>query len=211
MFVFYDEVKISKYCSKTLSLCWVTYLLNIKHYYNIIQNHGEAFSTFQDKAGILFSLEGGFFLPRNGAICSDNWRYQISQKRLESTSLAKTRVWAILSALPQMSRAKGDVSTWQMLLGVWVCLELTEPLWWWWTISHSNENLNSPGAKSPFMGCREKLTASGSRGRGVSNVRGKKVRAHSRVCLPLKMERLLPVHNIPWLSCAFAIHWASLR
>ena len=141
----------------------------------------------------------------------DNWRYQISQKRLESTSLAKTRVWAILTALPQMSRAKGDVSTWQMLLGVWVCLELTEPLWSWWTISHSNENLNSPRAKSPFMGCREKLTASGSRGRGVSNVWGKKVRAHSRVCLPLKMERLLPVHNIPWLSCAFAIHWASLR
>ena len=149
--MFYDEVKISKYCSKTLTLCWVTYLLNIKHYYNIIQNHGEAFSTFKDKAGILFSLEGGFFLPRNGAICSDNWIYQISQKRLESTSLAKTRVWAILSALPQMSRAKGDVSTWQMLLGVWVCLELTEPLWSWWTISHSNENLNSPRAKSYGM------------------------------------------------------------
>ena len=111
----------------------------------------------------------------------------------------------------QMSSAKGDVSTWQMLLGVWVRLELTEPLWWWWTISHSNENLNSPRAKSPFMGCREKSTASGSRGRGVSNVRGKKVRAHSRVCLPLKMERLLPLHNISWLSCAFAIHWASLR
>ena len=48
---------------------------HIKHYYNIIQNHGEAFSTFQDKTGILFSLEGGFFLPRNGAICSNNWRY----------------------------------------------------------------------------------------------------------------------------------------
>ena len=80
-----------------------------------------------------------------------NWRYQISQKRLESTSLAKTRVWAILTALPQMSRAKGDVSTWQMLLGVWVCLELTEPSWSWWTISHSNENLNSPRAKSYGM------------------------------------------------------------
>ena len=29
-----------------------------------------------------------------------------------------------------MSRAKVDVNTWQMLLGVWVRLELTEPLWW---------------------------------------------------------------------------------
>ena len=31
-----------------------------------------------------------------------------------------------------------------------------------------------------------------------SNVRAKKVRAHSRVRLPLEMERLLPVHNISW-------------
>ena len=42
----------------------------------------------------------------------------------------RSRVWAILSARAQVSRAKGDVNTWQMLLGVWVRLELTEPLWW---------------------------------------------------------------------------------
>ena len=30
--------------------------------------------------------------------------------------------------LAQMSRAKGDVSTWQMLLGVWLRLDLTDPL-----------------------------------------------------------------------------------
>ena len=46
--------------------------------------------------------------------------------------------------------------------------------------------------------------------RRVSNVRVKKVRAYSRVCLPLEMKRLLPLHNISWLSCAFAIRLASL-
>ena len=39
--LFYDEVKITKCCSKTLSLCWVTYFYpNIKRYYKITQNHG---------------------------------------------------------------------------------------------------------------------------------------------------------------------------
>ena len=41
-----------------------------------------------------------------------------------------TRFWAILSARARVSRAKGDVNTWQTLLGVLVRLELTEPLWW---------------------------------------------------------------------------------
>ena len=42
-------------------------------------------------------------------------------------------------------------------------------------------------------------------GRRVSKVRGKKVRDRSRICLPLEMKRLLPLHIISWLSCAFAI------
>ena len=40
--------------------------------FNIIQNYGEAFSTFYNNTGILFGLEEGFFLPKNGAISSDN-------------------------------------------------------------------------------------------------------------------------------------------
>jgi len=59
-----------------------------------------------------------------------------------------TRVWTILSARAQVSRAKGDVNTWQILLGVWVRLELTEPLWW------RCNNLSQ--ANSPFKGYREK-------------------------------------------------------
>ena len=43
-----------------------------------------------------------------------------------------------------------------------------------------------------------------------NKVRGKKVRAHSRVRLPLEIVTLLPVHNISWSSCAFAIRWATL-
>ena len=32
--------------------------------FNIIQNYGEAFSTFYNNTGILFGLEEGFFLPK---------------------------------------------------------------------------------------------------------------------------------------------------
>ena len=73
--------------------------------FNILKQHRD---TFQ--------FERRLFLPKKGAISSDNWRYM-------------SHVWAILSVLVQMSRAKVDVSTWQMLLGEWVQLELTEPLW----------------------------------------------------------------------------------
>ena len=60
----------------------------------------------------------------------------------------RSRVWAILSARAQVSRAKGDVNTWQMLLGVWVRLELTEPLWW------RCNNLSQ--ANPPFNGYQKK-------------------------------------------------------
>ena len=59
-----------------------------------------------------------------------------------------TRVWAIFSARAQVSRGKGDVNTWQMLLGVWVPLELTEPLRWW------RNNISQ--ANSSVKGYREK-------------------------------------------------------
>ena len=60
----------------------------------------------------------------------------------------RTRVWAILSARAQVSRAKGDVNTWQILLGVWVHLGLTEPLWW------RCNNLSQ--ANPPFNGYQKK-------------------------------------------------------
>ena len=54
--------------------------------------------------------------------------------------------------------------TWQILLGVWVCLELTEPLWWQCNqISQSNENHSSLWASSPFKGYQEKSRANGTR------------------------------------------------
>ena len=40
--------------------------------FNIIQNYGEAFSTFYNNTGILFGLEEGFFFYLSGAISSDN-------------------------------------------------------------------------------------------------------------------------------------------
>ena len=62
-----------------------------------------------------------------------------------------------------MSRARGDVNTWQILFGVWVCLELTEPLWWLCNqISQNNENRNSLRASSPFKGYQEKSCANGT-------------------------------------------------
>ena len=74
-----------------------------------------------------------------------------------------TRVWAILSALAQMSRAKGDASTWQMLLRVWVRFELTKPLWWGCNHLSQQWKPNSLRARSPFKGYREKSCASGTR------------------------------------------------
>ena len=49
-----------------------------------------------------------------------------------------------------MSRAKGDVSTWQMLLGVWVRLELTDSLWWRCNYLSQQWKPNSLRARSPF-------------------------------------------------------------
>ena len=74
-----------------------------------------------------------------------------------------TRVWAILSALAQMSRAKGDASTWQMLLRVWVRFKLTKPLWWGCNHLSQQWKPNSLRARSPFKGYREKSCASGTR------------------------------------------------
>ena len=47
------------------------FISSIKHYNNIIPN--SIFNNFWNNIGVLFSLEEGcFFLPRNGAISSDN-------------------------------------------------------------------------------------------------------------------------------------------
>ena len=81
--------------------------------------------------------------------------------------------WAILSAFVQMSSVIGDVSTWQMPLGVWVRLELTA-----WAImitiqpSHNNENRNER-ASSPFKEYREKSRASGTQNKTREQDAGK--------------------------------------
>ena len=122
----------------------------------------KAFSTLQNNTGILFSFEEGcfyleteWFLPIIGDKSRrSDWNLWVQ---------VQTRVWAILSALAQMSRARGDVSTWQILFGVWVCLELTEPLWWLCNqISQNNENCNSLRASSLFKGYQEKSCANGT-------------------------------------------------
>ena len=82
---------------------------------NIIQNYGEASSIFLNNTGILFSLEEVFYLTEWFlSITGDKFRESDWNWRI----WLQTRVWAILSAHAQMSWAKWDVSTWQMLLVV---------------------------------------------------------------------------------------------
>ena len=87
------------------------------------------------KKKVAFCLETKRFLPITGdkSPKSDwNWRVWL-----------QTRVWAVLSTLTQMSRAKRDVSTWQMLL------ESTEPLSWRCNHLSQQWKPNSLGARSP--------------------------------------------------------------
>ena len=86
--------------------------------------HFQHFKTTQGYFSVwknFFYLETERFLPITGAKSrkSDgNWQ-----------NWFQTRVWAILSALAQVLRPKGDVSTWKKLLGVWVRLKLSEIIW----------------------------------------------------------------------------------
>ena len=81
------------------------------------------------------------------------------------------------------------------------------------TISHSNENRHSLRASSPFKGYREKSRDSGTRKETREQDAGKEnelfvssaprcYAAHSRVRLPLELERVrpvpVPVYNISW-------------
>ena len=107
------------------------------------------------------------------------------------------RVWAILSAFVQMSSVIGDVSTWQMPLGVWVRLELTA-----WAImmtmqpSPNNENRNSLRASSPFKRYREKSRASGTQNKTREQDAGKE---NESSWFPS------PLTTSP-LTCTFACH-----
>ena len=61
--------------------------------------------------------------------------------------------------------------------------------------SHNNENRKSLRASSPLRDIEENTARVVHERRRRSKVRRKKVRAHSRVRLPLEMERLLsPKH-----------------
>ena len=128
-------------------------------YKQIMAKHFQHFKTtrryFSVWKKVVFYQETERFLPIIGdkSQKSDwNWRVWLQM-----------RVRAILSALAQMSRAKGDVSTWQMLLGVWVRLELTEPLWWRCNHLSQQWKPNSLRARSPFKGYLEESHASGTR------------------------------------------------
>ena len=64
-------------------------------------------------------------------------------------------VWAILVAIAQMSRAKGDVSTWQMPLG-------DGHAWNWISYDDDDGAILSLQTSSPFKGYWEKSCTSGT-------------------------------------------------
>ena len=168
---------------KTVWRCLTLYKIMAKHFQHFKTTQGYLSAS---KKKVAFCLETKRFLPITGdkSPKSDwNWRVWL-----------QTRVWAILSTLTQMSRAKRDVSTWQMLL------ESTEPLSW--RCNHLSQQWKPNRSKISTREWHAKGDARARCGERTWELFVSYVphgfADHSRVRLPLEMERLLPVHNISW-------------
>ena len=193
---------MTKCCTKTLSfLSWPIFTSNIKHYNNIIRN--SILNNFWNNTGVLFSLEGCFFYletERFLPVIRDKFR-----KLSGIEGFRYRREFKQFCSLLRRCRERKEKSAIdKFFFGIdWAITVTMQP-------SFTTIKTATACEQSLHLRDIEKSHAPvASERRGGSKVRERKwelfvssaprsLNAHSRVRLPLEMERLLPVHNISW-------------